>query len=137
MPTFDPMNTGIRRLSGMVLLSLYLAAATPLAELLKLPVLMEHFREHAHERPAITLAGFILLHYFSGSPRDADYDRDMQLPFKTLELTPVAFAATHLAPEPLSWPLSPLPHSAQRLPATDPSFPVAPFLATPYQPPEG
>lgn len=35
------------------------------------------------EDQSISLVQFLALHYLHGSPRDKDYDRDMQLPFKT------------------------------------------------------
>jgi hypothetical protein len=63
-------------------LTIYLLSTTQLIELLKVPVLVEHYQEHKKENPAITLLGFLDLHYMHGCPRDNDYDRDMQLPFK-------------------------------------------------------
>lgn len=56
---------------------------TELHQILKLPILVQHYFEHKAENKNITLAGFIVLHYFSGNPVDDDYARDMQLPFKT------------------------------------------------------
>ncbi len=51
--------------------------------MLKLPVVFEHFAEHKKEDKNITFLQFLAIHYLHGSPKDADYDRDMQLPFKT------------------------------------------------------
>lgn len=47
-----------------------------------MPVLIEHFREHRALNSGLSIGKFIVLHYFSGNPKDADYDRDMQLPFR-------------------------------------------------------
>lgn len=60
-----------------------LFSQTELHQILKLPVLVQHFFEHKAEKPNITLSQFIVLHYFSGNPVDDDYARDMELPFKT------------------------------------------------------
>lgn len=60
-------------------------AGTELHQLLKLPVLVQHFKEHRQEDKDISLLRFIVVHYFSGNPKDKDYERDMQLPFKTTE----------------------------------------------------
>jgi hypothetical protein len=52
-------------------------------QLAKLPVVFQHFKEHQQEDKNITIARFLSIHYLHGSPKDKDYDRDMQLPFKT------------------------------------------------------
>lgn len=58
-------------------------ATTELYQLLKLPVLIEHFMEHKAQNKNITLFEFLCLHYAHGDVRDADYEKDMKLPFKT------------------------------------------------------
>lgn len=73
----------LKRLSAILFLSIMLFSQTELHQILKLPVLVQHYFEHKAENKNITLAGFIVLHYFSGNPVDDDYARDMQLPFKT------------------------------------------------------
>lgn len=67
--------------------SAIIIAGTELHQLLKLPVLVQHFQEHKKEDKNISLVKFIIIHYFSNSPRDKDYDRDMQLPFKMADCT--------------------------------------------------
>ena len=73
----------LRRCIAILFLSLQLLTNTELCQLLKLPVLIEHFREHGELYKDLSFTRFIRLHYFNGDERDADYDRDMQLPFKT------------------------------------------------------
>ncbi len=46
--------------------------------------------EHKQENKNITFFGYLDMHYTHGSPHDADYDRDMQLPFKTIVNSGVA-----------------------------------------------
>lgn len=73
--------------------SAIITAGTELHQLLKLPVLLQHFQEHKKEEKDISLFRFIVLHYFSGSKKDKDYDRDMQLPFKTADCTTLVSTA--------------------------------------------
>jgi hypothetical protein len=67
-------------------LSIYLFGATPLGELLKIPLLIEHFVEHKSENKSISFFTFLKMHYFNGDPHDADYEKDMKLPFKTISI---------------------------------------------------
>jgi hypothetical protein len=60
-------------------------AQTELHQLLKFPVFARHFTEHKKENAETSLLSFIVLHYFSGNLHDKDYDKDMQLPFKTAD----------------------------------------------------
>lgn len=60
-----------------------LAANLYLGEVLKLPEFISHYVEH-HQNDGIGFGEFLLLHYLKGDVKDADYAKDMQLPFKTL-----------------------------------------------------
>lgn len=130
------MIKSYRRIGYWLLLCIFTASATPLGELLKLPVLIEHFREHRIESPEMTVIGFIVLHYFSGDVRDADYERDMQLPFKTVEQSPLTLAFAPLEPAPCTQQLTPAPACRKCLPPLALLFPPTPFVATPTEPPE-
>ena len=55
---------------------------TELYQLVKMPVLLEHYREH-RAGEGLDFVGFLQKHYFNGEQRSPDYERDMQLPFKT------------------------------------------------------
>jgi hypothetical protein len=59
-------------------------STTQFSEVLKLPILIQHFIEHKHENSSITFLGFLEMHYAHGNIQDADYDKDMKLPFKTI-----------------------------------------------------
>jgi hypothetical protein len=84
----------------------------------------------------MTVIGFIVLHYFSGDIRDADYERDMQLPFKTMELSPLPFAVAPSEPAPIAQPLTPAPACRKCLPPLALLFPPTPYVATLTEPPE-
>ena len=76
---------------------LYLFSVTEAKQLLKLPVVFQHFAEHQQENKNISFLQFLCNHYLHGSPMDKDHDRDMQLPFKTcsefaLSVVPVIVA---------------------------------------------
>jgi hypothetical protein len=47
--------------------------------------LIEHYKEHADKDKSLTLYHFLSMHYSGDTLKDADYDRDMKLPFKTLD----------------------------------------------------
>ena len=67
----------------------------------KLPVLIEHFIEHRSDDPQLSFLRFLSIHYLHGSPKDADFDRDMELPFKDISQSSLT-AATYTAPAPIS-----------------------------------
>jgi hypothetical protein len=54
-------------------------------QLLRLPVLVEHFIEHRQLDPGISFLAFLKLHYVGKIEIDDDYQRDQQLPFRTAE----------------------------------------------------
>ena len=73
----------MKRNIAIFLLSVYLFSTTEARELLKLPVVFMHYQEHKVLNKDLTILEFLDIHYMHGSPHDDDYDRDMQLPFKT------------------------------------------------------
>ncbi len=73
----------MRKRIAILFLSIYLCSTTEAHELLKIPVVFQHFIEHQQEDPSISALQFFQIHYLQGNVKDKDYDRDMQLPFKT------------------------------------------------------
>ncbi len=57
-------------------------SATEARELLKLPMLLDHFAEHKINRSEISFADFILLHYINLDEHGAEDAHDHTLPFK-------------------------------------------------------
>jgi hypothetical protein len=90
-PRYIPRNSlqhffyicALKKASAILFLSIYLLSTTTAAQLMKLPVVFQHFSEHQQENKRISFTRFLAVHYLHGSPKDKDYDRDMQLPFKT------------------------------------------------------
>jgi len=50
---------------------------------MRFPVLVSHYLEHKWEKPDMSVAAFIKLHYFSKFVKDKDFMQDMRLPFKS------------------------------------------------------
>ena len=72
----------MRRANAISLLLLYFLVNTELRELVRLPILFEHFSEHKQRNKHVSFSDFIVLHYFSGHVKDPDFERDQQLPFR-------------------------------------------------------
>lgn len=49
---------------------------------MKLPVLVQHFKEHRQLDGSLSLIGFLSMHYWGKHVDDNDQQRDNQLPFK-------------------------------------------------------
>ncbi len=75
----------MKRIIALAFLSIYLISTTELHQFLKLPALVEHFSEHQQKDKTITLWKFLCIHYAYKTIKDADYDKDSKLPFKTLD----------------------------------------------------
>jgi hypothetical protein len=78
----------MKKLALYVLLFVFVFTSTAIAQLTKLPNLIEHFAEHNSKNPSLTFADFLAMHYATSNDNDGDDERDMQLPFK--KTTPIA-----------------------------------------------
>ncbi|MFZ7115390.1 MAG: hypothetical protein ACO1G9_08450 [Bacteroidota bacterium] len=67
---------------AIFLLVVHLFTATELYQLLKFPLLIEHFREHKQQDSNLSFYAFLKMHYAESIIHD-DHDHDMKLPFKT------------------------------------------------------
>ena len=47
-------------------------------------MLVLHYKEHKQENKDLSFIEFLEIHYAHGSPKAADYDKDMKLPFKNI-----------------------------------------------------
>lgn len=77
------MESKLKKGIAIFFLSVYLISLTELNQLVKIPVLIEHFIEHKEKNNELSLWQFLNMHYAHGDVHDVDYDRDMQLPFKS------------------------------------------------------
>ncbi|MBX5438863.1 MAG: hypothetical protein IRZ29_04905 [Thermoflavifilum sp.] len=74
----------MRRLLAIGCLQLYFLAFMEGHELLRLPLFVQHYVKHIHEDPQMNFWDFLALHYSGKMIYDADWQQDMQLPFKTI-----------------------------------------------------
>jgi hypothetical protein len=73
----------LKKSIAIVFLSIYLLSTTDAYQLLKMPMIFKHFVEHRQSDKNISFLKFLDMHYMHGSPKDKDYHKDMQLPFKS------------------------------------------------------
>src|SRR5690606_9090810 len=78
-----------RNLTAILFLSIVIAAQTPACQLLKLPILFEHYLEHK-KTAEISFLGYLRMHYSTGHPVDEDYSKDQQLPFRKIDLSQIS-----------------------------------------------
>jgi hypothetical protein len=73
----------LKKFLSIFLLSIYLISITELSQLIKLPLLIEHFSEHKQKDGHMSLWKFLHIHYSQNKLNDVDYEKDMKLPFKS------------------------------------------------------
>jgi hypothetical protein len=87
----------LRKIFVISLLSIYLISITELSQLMKLPVLVEHFIEHKEENNSLSFINFLAMHYSQDGSHDGDQDK--KLPFKShdgcINTIVVAFVSSH------------------------------------------
>ena len=76
------------------LLTVMVSIQTPLGQLFKLPLLIEHYIKH-QKQDGVSLIGFLKDHYASNH-KDADLPEDEQLPFKNTTYHNIAYAIVTL-----------------------------------------
>jgi hypothetical protein len=83
-----PIFAHVKKVCVYILLLLIVADITELHQLIKLPVLFQHFAEHKQRNHNVSFTDFLSMHYWGDDLNDDDNDRDMQLPFKKLDAHP-------------------------------------------------
>ena len=71
----------MKQFVAKLLVFLFIISFTPMKEMIKVPLLLVHYYEHLDERPNMTIGEFLNMHYMHGIVFDADYEKDMQLPY--------------------------------------------------------
>lgn len=127
----------MKKIISILFLSVYLLSATEIGQLLKLPELVSHYAEHKEQNQQMSIWDFLYMHYINDFKKDADYAKDMKLPFKASENTahlmssvcPTSLEITHITP---------VAYSARiKKPLIDhPEFSNQ-YLAAIWQPPRG
>jgi hypothetical protein len=71
--------TLLKRFLAISLLALYINSNTEFHEMLRLPILLEHYAEHKHQVRDMSFWEFLTMHYKTDQSHD---DQDNRLPFK-------------------------------------------------------
>jgi hypothetical protein len=74
----------MKKFVTIFLLLSYLFSMTELHQILKTPLLVEHYYEH-NDKEELSVLTFLEMHYLNGNVKDADYEKDMKLPFKSFQ----------------------------------------------------
>jgi hypothetical protein len=87
----------MRKITVIFFISLFLFSTTELAELLRIPVLISHFKEHKEHDPDISFIGFLDLHYNNQLPdhhHDKESDTHNKLPFSGSHGVSIVFVSS-------------------------------------------
>lgn len=88
----------IKKIAAAFLIGIYFLSGTVTSELLKLPVLADHFYDHKEEQAGTSLLSFIIDHYSKEDGTDKDAAEDSRLPFKSPESF-TGFASVYMPPQ--------------------------------------
>lgn len=72
----------LKKTIAIFFLSVYLFSYTELHQLVKIPLLVKHFREHRQEDKNISFWAFMKIHYLEKMVKDTDFEKDQQLPLR-------------------------------------------------------
>lgn len=124
---------GMRRMFSIFMLTVYLFSTMEFfAQLLKIPIFVEHFVEHM-EKDRMSFVDY-LVHHYGGHEQDDDWDTDMKLPFMTHSET--FHGVFNFAPFRLELGEKRMSDTEQSLaPYRQPGL-KPPYLATIWQPPK-
>jgi|SRR5690606_39005002 len=118
----------MRKAVSIFFLMSYILSTTSFVEVLKLPILVDHYLEHDE-----SFLEF-MVHHYGGHEKDDDWDRDMQLPFmtgSTLMIFAFNIPVSHMAPKPVSALIDP---DSRRI--MDDSHFSSNYLSDVFQPPK-
>jgi hypothetical protein len=73
----------VKKKAAYIFLAIYLIGATELHQLLKMPLLLEHYKEHKLDNGNLSLISFIYQHYVGDDGNANDDQKDQNLPFKS------------------------------------------------------
>lgn len=73
----------MKKIISIIILIAYLSSYTEVRELLKLPILLEHFTEHSSKDSTLSFSEFLCMHYLHAHDNDGDDEHDRSLPFKS------------------------------------------------------
>ncbi|WP_235126682.1 hypothetical protein [Dyadobacter sp. CY347] len=81
----------MKRFIRNMLLAIVILDTTSLYQIMKAPSLIKHFLEHKSLDQNVSFVDFLSMHYWGEDLNDNDDEKDMQLPFKKIEMHHVNF----------------------------------------------
>jgi hypothetical protein len=88
----------LKKLIAILFLSIYLISTTELHQLGKLPLLMEHYKEHKQENSNLTFFDFLNIHYSGESSAANQHNKHEQLPFKSNDGCVASLISVYISP---------------------------------------
>jgi hypothetical protein len=75
----------VKRLAGILFISIYMLAFAEFHQLLRVPFLIQHYQFHQQADPGISFVKFLNMHYLGPIIVDDDFTQDQQLPFRDVD----------------------------------------------------
>jgi len=126
----------VKRFFAIFFLLVYVISLTEFNQLVKLPILVEHFKEHKSKNKELTLLKFLSMHYAAEETQDADHDTDMKLPFKSHEGCLNAMLEVYVPSNTGDVFVKPVPSNIHTYFPYKESFINSSFLSSIWQPPK-
>ncbi len=126
----------MKKLVSILFLSIYLISTTELHQLSKLPLLIEHFGEHKKKNSELTFLDFLNIHYSGETKKDADHEKDMQLPFKSHDGCATTFIAANVPPTLSNLVLKEFSESIISFSSLEDCYLSSSYLSSIWQPPK-
>lgn len=73
----------MKKIISIFILAAYLCSYTEFNELLKLPLLLEHYSQHNSNNSTLSFSDFLYMHYLEAEDNDGDEAAEKKLPFKS------------------------------------------------------
>jgi hypothetical protein len=125
----------VKNRGAYILFLIFILHHTAFDQLLKLPALVVHFQEHQERNSHLSVMGFLCMHYWGQDDDDNDEERDMQLPYKTVNIH-----ALHQSFIPLAKVVAVKQQAYSEItinyPALQDHYLPAPALTAPFRPPK-
>ncbi len=126
----------MKRFIAIFFLLVYVISLTEFNQLVKLPLLVEHFKEHKSKNKELTLLKFLDMHYAAEETQDADHDTDMKLPFKSHETCLNAMVEVYVPSNSIHTFAKPLPTQIKTYFPYNETYLSSSFLSSIWQPPK-
>ena len=124
----------MRKYFAISLFCIYLFSTTEMNQLLKVPLLIEHYFDHQEENTNLTLFQFLNMHYTNPHPIDKNHKKDMDLPFKSHSHCSSAISMNFLISEGINL-QTPETESPRKICAYKDQLLIDPLLTKILQPP--